>query len=155
VAPLTAAPATAATPDKPGADKPGTAAKPAAEKPAITAATGPLQPGEAVLVSHRGSFHPAVLVSAGPGGAWRVKYDKPAGGPAEEDIPADRVSRATAQPKGTPFTANQPVFIEWHGLFVTGKVVKEAGKGQYKVRFDGMGPEGDEVLQSKRLRPRP
>jgi hypothetical protein len=155
VAPLTAAPPTSATPDKPGADKPGAAGKPAPEKPAITAVTGPLQPGEAVLVTHRGSFHPAVLVSAGPGGAWRVKYDKPAGGPPEEDIPADRVARATAQPKGTAYAANQPVFIEWHGMFVTGKIVKESGKGQYKVRFDGMGPEGDEVLQTKRLRPRP
>lgn len=154
VAPLSGAPPAPATPEKP-ADKPGAAAKPAPEKPAITAATGPLQPGEAVLVAHRGSFHTAVLVSAGPGGAWKVKYDKPNGGAAEEDIPGDRVSRATAQPKGTPYTANQPVFIEWHGLFVTGKIVKESGKGQYKVRFDGMGPEGDEVVQTKRLRPRP
>jgi hypothetical protein len=35
-------------------------------------------------------------------------------------------------------------------------VVKDAAnKGQYRVRFDGFGPERDEVVETKRLRPRP
>ena len=39
-------------------------------------------------------------------------------------------------------------------LFAAGKVVKAAGRGEYTVRFDGMGADADELVAVKRLRPR-
>jgi hypothetical protein len=72
----------------------------------------------------------------------------------EEEVAGDRVSRLPAPLKGAPYAANQNVWIEWHGMYVPGRIVKEATKGQYKVRFEGQGPEMDEVVLAKRLRPR-
>ena len=134
-------------------DKGKDKAPPAPEPAAVP--TGPLQSGEAVLVAHRGTFYPATIAAAGPAGAFRVKYESGATGVAEEEVSADRIVRVVPQPKGTPFTQNQKVFIEWHGMFFPGKVVKEQEKGQYRVRYEGTGPESDEVVISKRVRPRP
>jgi hypothetical protein len=132
--------------DPPKDDKPAAPAAPAAPT------GGPLQAGEAVLVSQRGgSWVPATISAAGASGAWKVKYTS--GG--EEEVAADRVGRANGPLKGTPYTPNMPIFIEWHGAYYAGKVVKEGGaKGQYKVRFEGTGPEADEVVNSNRIRPR-
>jgi len=52
------------------------------------------------------------------------------------------------------YQPNDPVFVEWHGMFAAGRVLKEAGRAEYTVRFDGMGPEADETVSVKRLRPR-
>ncbi len=41
--------------------------------------------------------------------------------------------------------------VEWHGVYVPGKVLKEESKGFYRIRFDGQGPEADEAVAVKRL----
>ena len=132
--------------------------KPAKDKPPepIAVPAGPLQAGEAVVVMHRGALHRAQLVGPGAApGSFKVKYDDPAASTPEEDVAGDRVTRAPTIIKGAAYTQNQRVFIEWHGMLFPGKVVKESGKGQYKVRYENHGPEHDEVVIAKRLRPRP
>jgi hypothetical protein len=32
-------------------------------------------------------------------------------------------------------------------------LLEQEGHGEYRVRFDGEGPEGDEVVATRRLRP--
>jgi hypothetical protein len=127
--------------------------KPDAAPAAPVVPTGPPQVGDAVLVAQRGGFFAAGTVVAVGVGSFRVHYEGP-GAASDEDVAADRIARAAAPLKGVKYQANQPVFIEWHGVFVGGKVLKESGDGAYKVRFDGFGPDSDEVVQVKRLRPR-
>jgi hypothetical protein len=155
VAPPVAAPPVVEPPAKPEKDKgkkvkvkPEPVAAPVAPAPAAAA---PLAIGDAVLVSQRGSWIAATITAAGANaGAWKVKYE----GGNEEEVTADRVQRLGALAKGAHFAANQLVTVEWHGVYVTGKVVKEDGKGFYRIRFDGQGAEADESVAAKRLHPR-
>ncbi|APR77355.1 Hypothetical protein A7982_02702 [Minicystis rosea] len=122
--------------------------KAAAGDPAPAPQSGPPAAGEAVLVNVRGAWFPAT-VGAAAGGGFKVKFG--AGG--EEEIPADRVLREPASLKGLRYQVGQQVLVHYKGVFVAGKVIKQEGK-DYKVRFEGTGPEEDEVVQIKRLRPR-
>jgi hypothetical protein len=119
--------------------------------------TGPLQPGEAVFVAQRGGTYALGTLTAPAAAGWKVHFDSSGSGgtAADDDIAADRVQRALAPLRGVKYPSNQPVFIEWHGVYVAGKVLKDAGTGQYKVRYEGYGPESDEIVAAKRLRPRP
>ncbi len=116
--------------------------------------SGPIQANEAVLVSVRGgSFLPATVLGAGAAaGHWKVRFDGAGGG--EEEVAEARIVRQPTSLKGIKFAPQQAVLVEWHGLYVGGKVLKEAARGEFKIRFDGQGPEADEVVNIKRLRPR-
>jgi hypothetical protein len=73
---------------------------------------------------------------------------------SEEEVPADRVVRGPGSTRGLRYQPGQLVLVEYKGVFVPAKVIRPEGKSDYKVRFDGQGPEGDEVVTPKRLRPR-
>lgn len=134
---------------KKGKDKDQPKDAPPAAPPPVVA--GPPKVGDPVFVNQRGAWVPATISAAGANGAWKVKYD--AGG--EEEVGSDRAALALGVQKNGPYTTNQPVFIEWHGMFFPAKVLKEGGaKGTYKVRYDGRGPEDDEILPKARIRPR-
>jgi hypothetical protein len=129
--------------------KPEPVAPPVAAAPAAPA---PLQVGDTVLVSQRGSWVRATITGPGASpGQWKIKYE---GATAEEEVTVERAQQLGALAKGSRFNAGQPVMVEWHGVFVPGKVLKEEGKGFYRIRFDGQGPESDEVVPVKRLHPR-
>jgi hypothetical protein len=149
VAPPAPPPVIVPVPEKP-ADKDKDKAKP--KPPAIDAASapqaGPPAVGETVLVNLRGAWFSATVGAAGAG-ALKVKFA--AGG--EEEVPADRVLREPASLKGLHYVPGQLVVVEYKGVYVPAKVLRQEGK-DYKVRFDGFGPEGDEVVLTKRLRPR-
>jgi hypothetical protein len=114
----------------------------------------PIAPGDEVFVSHRGAYHSAIVIAAGTDGMIRVRYATPGDGAAEESVPAARVR--SAPPTGSaPFQPDQRVFIEWHGMFFPGRIVRAAGKGMYRVRFDGVGAEADEVVPARRVRSGP
>jgi Agenet domain len=136
-----------AKPDKAG--KKGGKAEPPAAAPLLNA---PLQVGDAVVVSQRGALFPATIVAIGSAGQWRVRFDGAFSG--DEDVAADRVQRLHPPVKGAALAQNQLVLIEWHGLYVPGKILKEQDRGQYKVRYDGLGAESDDIVPQKRLRPR-
>jgi hypothetical protein len=122
--------------------------KPPAEgAPAVP--VGPPSVGENVLVSVRGAWFPASVVGVAAG---TVKVKFTAGG--EEDVPEGHVLRGPESTRGLHYQPAQLVLIDYKGVFVPGKVLKQEGKAEYKVRFDGQGPEGDEVIPVKRLRPR-
>jgi Agenet domain len=135
-----------AKPEKP-VEKPKPAAA-AVVDGAPTVPSGPPTVGEGVLVNQRGAWFAAAVTAVGAG---TVKVKFAAGG--EEDLPADRILRAPASTKGQHYLPGQLVLVDYKGVFVPGKVTKQDGK-DYKIRFDGQGPEGDEVITVKRLRPR-
>lgn len=150
---------TAATPAAPAAASPAGVSPAGAPPP--SAAGGPFQPNEEVVVAHRGAYHPAVIIAPGQGDRFRVRYTTSAVGNeqgldnSDEEVAAARISRALPPAKGAQYPINQRVFVEWHGLYFPGRISKTEGKGQYRVRFDGFGPEADEVVSVRRIRPRP
>jgi hypothetical protein len=128
----------------------------AAPPPPPPSSDRPIAPGDEVFVSHRGAYHSAIVIAAGTDGMIRVRYATPGDGAAEESVPAARVRAApSAGSNAAPFQPDQKVFIEWHGMFFPGRIVRAAGKGMYRVRFDAVGPEADEVVPARRLRPGP
>jgi hypothetical protein len=153
-APVAIGPSAPAAPAEPPAkpDKAGKKGGKAEPPPAAPPVNAPLQVGDAVVVSQRGALFPATIVGVGSAGQWRVHFDGAFGG--DEDVAVDRVQRLHPPPKGAALAPNTAVLIEWHGLYVPGKILKEQDKGQYKVRYDGLGPESDDIVPQKRLRPR-
>lgn len=128
----------------------------AALMPPEAASERSMKPGAEVFVSHRGAYHSAIVIAAGTDGMLRVRYAISRDGVAEESIPLARVRPAPPEFSGAaPLKPDQAVFIEWHGMFFSGRVVRAAGKGLYRVRFDGVGPETDEVVPARRLRATP
>lgn len=143
-APPPVAPPPAPTVDK-GKDKP----KPKAPDSVPTVPSGPPAAGEAVLVNVHGAWFPAT-VTALAGGKIKLKI-----GAAEEEWPADHVLREPASTKGLPpYKVGQLVVVAYKGVFVPAKVLRKESRTTYKVRFDGTGPAEDEVVASRRLRPR-
>lgn len=134
-----------AKPEK-AAPAPKPAAAPTNDAPAVPA--GPPAAGEAVMVSIRGIWFPATISAPGAGGAFKIKV----GAAPEEEVAADRIVRI-ATGKGR-YQTNQAVLVHFKGIWVGAKILKQTAGTEYKVRFDGTGPEEDEVVQSKRLRPR-
>ncbi len=122
--------------------------KPAVVEAAPAVPSGPPAVGEAVLVSTRGAWFAAVVTAVGAEGV-KVKF---ADG-SEEEALMRRVLRDPGALKGLRFQPGQLVLIDYKGVWVPGKVTKQDGK-DYKIRFDGQGPEGDEVIPAKRIRPR-
>jgi Agenet domain len=140
-----------APPEGAAAPTPTVAVAVAAKGPgAAPAPAGTFAVNDQVFVSQRNGWVLATVHAPGANGTWKVHYEAPISG--DDDVAADRLMKAPQPLKGQKYQANQPVYIEWHGMFVGGKVLKEADPGAYKVRYDGLGPESDEVLPAKRLR---
>lgn len=131
-----------------GKDKPKDKPKGNAPEAGPAVPSGPPATGEVVLVNVRGAWFPAT-VSAAAGAGFKVKF-----GNAEEEVPADRVLREPTSVKGLRYQVGQLVLVGYKGVFVPAKVLKQEGRADYKVRFEGTGPEEDEVVAQKRLRPR-
>jgi hypothetical protein len=146
--PPPAQPVPAIVPEKPAivAEKPKAKPAPVIEG-APTPQAGPPAVGENVLIHLHGAWLAATVLELGP--AIKVKF---AGGGEGAEGP-DRVLREPASLKGLHYQPQQLVLVEYKGIYVPAKVLKQDGH-DYKVRFDGFGPEGDEVVISKRLRPR-
>jgi hypothetical protein len=154
VAPVPPPAASAPPPVEPPAPKPAAPpAKPEKPKPAGEAApaaqSGPPAPTEAVLVNVHGAFFAATVTGPGANGAFKVKFAT--GG--EDEVALDRIVREPAA-KGLHYQPAQPVLVDFKGVWMPGKVLKQEGKTDYRIRFDGQGPESDEVVTYKRIRPR-
>lgn len=152
--------APAATPAAPTASAAPAATAPAAPAtaPAAGATKAPepapesFKPGDAVLLQVRSVYYPAKVVGPGAAqGTWKVRVE---GATADEEVQQKLVTRLQDPLKGVKYKAGQEIFIEWHGVWAPGKVVKEADTGNYKVRAEGKGNEADEIVPVKRIRPR-
>jgi Agenet domain len=157
------APVDATAPAQPAAPAvPASAPSPALPNAATPARS--FQTNDDVLVAHRGVYHLAAIIGPGANGRWRVRYKSSAVGnesitsDADEEVAADRLSRfasAEKEKKGARLALNQSVFVEYHGLFFPGRIVKIVEKGQFRIRYDNFGPEADEVIPTRRIRTRP
>ena len=141
-------PATLAKPEKPAKAQPK-ARPPVATEAAPAPQSGPPAPAETILVSLRGAYFPATVVAASGGSTFKVKFAS-----GEEDVPADKILREPVSLRGLRYQPGQLVLVNYKGVYVAAKVLKPEGKSEYKVRFESTGPEEDEVVQVRRLRPR-
>jgi hypothetical protein len=130
-------------------EKPAEKPKAPAGEAAPAPQAGPPAVGENVLVGIRGAWF-AGSVTAITGTSAKIKFAT--GG--EEEVPLDRVLREPGSVQGLRYQVAQLVLVDFKGVWVPGKVLKQEGKGEYRVRFDGQGPAGDEVIPIRRLRPR-
>ena len=146
-------PAPPETPDPKKAHDAKDTKKPVPDKapPAAPPAPAPLKTGDAVLVLIRSVYYPGKIVAAGAAAnTWKVRVDNAT---ADEEAASMNVVRLEEPLKGVKYKVGQAVFVEWHGVYAPGKVVKDAGSANYVVRPDGKGSEADEVIPAKRLRP--
>lgn len=153
--PPAASPA-AATPSAPAPTAaPATTAAPA---PAAATAKPPeaapesFKAGDAVLLLVRSVYYPAKVT--GPGAAQGTSKVRVEGASADEEVSQKLLTRLPEPLKGVKYKPGQEIFIEWHGVYSPGKIVKEADTGNYKVRAEGKGSDADELVNVKRLRPR-
>jgi hypothetical protein len=151
--------------------QPAAAPSPAPPGPAVAPPAGggasarPFQANDDVFVAHRGVYHLATLIGAGAGDRWRVRYKSSAvgsekgseGGPAgsDEEVAESRLNRFGNLDKGSRLEPKQNVFVEYHGVFFPGRITRSPAKGQYQIRYENFGPEADEIVPARRLRPRP
>jgi len=147
------APPPAPTTTAPAATAPATTTTaPAATAPVAPPAPAPLKAGDAVLLHVRSVLYAGKVV--GPGAAAGTLRVRVEGQSADEEVLTSQLSRLQDPLKGLKYQVGQLIFIEWHGVYAPGKIIKDAGSGNYKVRVDGKGAEADEVVPFARIRPR-
>lgn len=123
---------------------------PAAGKgaPAAPQASAPLKVGDAVLLKERTVYYAGKIVGNGASGStWKVRVE---GQSADEEVPAASLMRLNDPLKGVKYQSGQEVYVEYHGVWVPGKVGKEADSGNYRVKVG----DTDEIINVKRIRPR-
>lgn len=131
--------------------------------------------GEFVWVDWDGRDYPAYVVDLRGKAKYRVHYDgydarwdedvtreRIKGrikGPAVAPPPPDRVARAMGirpKPSGSasvPSTYNtgDRIRVRWRGSVYTATIIALEGRGQFRVHYEGYGPEWDEVVTEDRV----
>jgi len=127
--------------------------------------------GDHVLVLWEGNEYPAYIIEAPGPAKFRVHYD---GYDAvwDEVVPRDRIKGLVEGPVVAPeppakvrakalqaaqsnrYKLNDRVRVEWHGQIYPATVTGIVGQEQYRVRYDGYGPEWDEIVGLSRIQPR-
>lgn len=127
--------------------------------------------GDHVLVQWEGNDYPAMIKEVPAPAKFKVHYD----GYADiwdEVVPKDRIKGLVEGPVPAPeppakvrakamqaaqnnrYKLNDRVRVEWHGQIYPGTITGIVGHEQYRVRYDGYGPEWDEIVGLARIQPR-
>lgn len=127
--------------------------------------------GDHVLVQWEGNEYPAHIIAAPGPAKFRVHYD----GYADiwdEDVARDRIKGLVTGPVVAPepppkvrakalqaaqsnrYKLNDRVRVEWHGQIYNATITGIVGTEQYRVRYEGYGPEWDEVVGLSRIQPK-
>lgn len=127
--------------------------------------------GDHVLVQWEGNEYPAYIIEAPGPAKFKVHYD---GYDAlwDETVPRDRIkglvqgtvvapeppakvrAKALQAAQSNRYKINDRVRVEWHGQIYPATVTGIVGQEQYRVRYDGYGPEWDEIVGLSRIQPR-
>lgn len=128
--------------------------------------------GDHVMVQWEGAEYPAHILEAQGPAKFKVHYDGYAD-VWDEVIPKDRIKGLVEGPVRIPeppqkvrakalqaaqsnrYKINDRVRVEWHGQIYPATVTGIVGQEQYRVRYDGYGPEWDEIVGLIRIQPRP
>jgi len=127
--------------------------------------------GDHVLVQWEGNDYPAIIKEAPAPAKFKVHYDGYAD-VWDEVVPKSRIKGLVEGPVPIPeppakvrakamqaaqkntYRINDRVRVEWHGQIYSGTITGIVGPEQYRVRYDGYGPEWDEIVGLSRIQPR-
>jgi predicted small secreted protein len=127
--------------------------------------------GDHVLVQWEGGEYPAYIIEAPGPAKFRVHYDGYAD-VWDEIVPRDRIKGVVEGPVPIPeppakvrakalqaaqsnrYKYNDRVRVEWHGQIYPATITGIVGQEQYRVRYDGYGPEWDEIVGLARIQPK-
>ncbi len=138
---------------KPAAPVPALATPPPAATPTATGGNGatPSQHvvGESLMIEWGGSWWAATTLAVLNDGRVVIHYT---GWGAEwDELATPKRIRREVQGAAT-YTAKEAVFVEWKGSWWPAHVKKVEGKDKYGIRYDGYGPEWDEVVGPSRIK---
>jgi hypothetical protein len=127
--------------------------------------------GDHVYVEWEGANYPAHIKEMKNAGKFRVHYDGYAdqwdedvptgrikklveGAPVHPEPPAKVRAKAMQAAQSNRYKLNDRVRVEWHGQIYPATITGIVGPEQYRVRYDGYGPEWDEVVGLSRIQPK-
>lgn len=129
------------------------------------------QVGDEVMVEWEGKEYPAVILSQesaakfkvhfeGYEDSWdevvpksRIKGHKKGDEPRLEP-PAKVRAKALEAAKTNTYKVGDHVRVEWHGKYYPATIIEIVGKEQYRVHYEGYGPEWDENVGLPRVQAR-
>jgi hypothetical protein len=127
--------------------------------------------GDHVMVQWEENVYPAVIKEAPGPAKFKVHYD----GYADiwdEEVPRNRIkgfvegtvvtpeppakvrAKAMQAAQSNRYKINDRVRVEWHGQIYPATITGIVGQEQYRVRYDGYGPEWDEIVGLARIQPK-
>ena len=127
--------------------------------------------GDDVLVEWEGKEYPAVILTATPDGKFKVHYEgyediwdetiarsriKGLGkgdGP-RPDPPAKVRAKALQAAQSNTYRLGDQVRVLWADKYYPAQIIEVVGKEQYRVHYEGYGPEFDENVGLARVQPK-
>ena len=127
--------------------------------------------GDHVMVQWEEGIYPAVIKEAPGPAKFKVHYD----GYSDiwdEQIHRDRIkgivdgtvvapappakvrAKALQAAQSNRYKLNDRVRVEWHGQIYPATITGIVGQEQYRVRYEGYGPEWDEIVGLSRIQPK-
>jgi hypothetical protein len=127
--------------------------------------------GDHVMVDWEGSTYPAYIIEAPGPAKFKVRYD---GYDTiwDEVVPKDRIKGLVEGPVVAPeppakvrakamqaavknrYKMGEHVRVEWHGQIYGAQITGIVGEEKYRVRYEGYGPEWDEIVGLSRIQPK-
>jgi hypothetical protein len=129
------------------------------------------QVGDEVMVEWEGKEYPAVILSQESAAKFKVHFEGYEDS-WDEVVPKSRVkgpktgdeprvepptkvrAKALEAAKTNTYKVGDHVRVEWHGKYYPATVVEIMGKEQYRVHYEGYGPEWDENVGLARVQGR-
>ncbi len=139
--------------------------------PVLAGCSRSYQVGDEVMVEWEGKEYPAVILKQesaakfkvhfeGYEDSWdevvpksRIKGHKKGDEPRVEP-PAKVRAKALEAAKSNTYQVGDHVRVEWHGKYYPATVIEIIGKEQYRVHYEGYGPEWDENVGLSRVQAR-
>lgn len=127
--------------------------------------------GDHVMVQWEENTYPAVIKEAPAPAKFKVHYDGYAdiwdevvhkdrikgfveGTVVAPEPPAKVRAKALQAAQSNRYKINDRVRVEWHGQIYPATITGIVGQEQYRVRYDGYGPEWDEIVGLARIQPK-
>ena len=136
-----------------------------------TACNRTYRAGDEVMVELEGKEYPALILTAAPDGRFKVHFDGYEdsldevvpksrikgfckGDEARPEPPAKVRAKALQAAQTNTYRLGDQVRVLWSGKYYAAQIVEVVGKEQYRVHFEGYGPEWDENVGLARIQPK-
>jgi hypothetical protein len=138
---------------------------------ALTACGRSYAVGDHVMVDWEGNTYPASVIDAPGPAKFKVHYDgydtvwdevvpkaRVRGlveGPVVAPEPPAKVrAKAMKAAQTNQYKMGESVRVEWHGQIYPARITGIVGQEKYRVKYEGYGPEWDEIVGLSRIQPK-